>query len=57
MLAVGDKTDFMKYVELKDLDKDERNIYDWVKNQQNDVYIGAIFKAIAASSAGEAIKK
>ncbi len=57
MLAVGDKTDFMKYVELKDLGKDERNIYDWIRNQQNDVYIGAIFKAIASSSAGEAIKK
>ena len=47
----------MKYVELKDLGKDERNIYDWIRNQQNDVYIGAIFKAIASSSAGEAIKK
>ena len=57
MLAVGDKTDFMKFVELKDLGKDERNIYDWVKNQQNDVYIGAIFKAIASSSAGDAIRK
>ena len=57
MLAVGDKTDFMKYVELKDLGKDERYIYDWIRNQQNDVYIGAIFKAIASSSAGEAIKK
>ena len=57
MLTVGDKTDFMKYVELKDLGKDERNIYDWIRNQQNDVYIGTIFKAIASSSAGEAIKK
>lgn len=57
MLAVGDKTDFMKYVELKDLGKDERNICDWIRNQQNDVYIGTIFKAIASSSAGEAIKK
>ena len=57
MLTVGDKTDFMKYVELKDLGKDERNICDWIRNQQNDVYIGTIFKAIASSSAGEAIKK
>lgn len=56
MLAVGDKTDFMQFVELKDLGKDERNIYDWVKNQQNAVYIGAIFKAIASSRAGDAIK-
>ena len=47
----------MKYVELKDLGKDERNICDWIRNQQNDVYIGTIFKAIASSSAGEAIKK
>lgn len=57
MLTVGEKTDFMKFVELKDLGKDERNIYDWVRNQQNDVYIGAIFKAIASSGAGEAIRK
>lgn len=57
ILAVGDKTDLMQFIELEDFSKDERNIYDWIKNQQNDVYIGAIFKAIASTSAGVAIKK
>ena len=39
MLTVGDKTDFMKYVELKDLGKDESNIYDWIRNQQNSLFL------------------
>lgn len=55
--VVEDKIDWTQFAESKDLGKDEKNIYDWVKNQQNDVYIGAIFKAIASSRAGEAIKK
>ena len=38
-LAYGDKTDFMKYVELKDLGKDESNIYDWIRNQQNSLFL------------------
>ena len=57
MLAVGDKSDFMKSVESKYLGKDEKNIYDWVKNQQNNVYIGDVFKVIASSRAGDAIRK
>ena len=39
MLTVGDKTDYMKYVELKDLGKDESNIYDWIRNQQNSLFL------------------
>ena len=58
MLVVGDKTDIMQFIELNDLSEDEKNVYDWARNQQSGVYIGAIFKGIAASSsASDAIKK
>lgn len=47
MLVVGEKTDIMQFFELNNLSVDEKNIYDWAKNQQSDVYIGVVFKAIA----------
>lgn len=49
--AVADKSDFTQFVEINDLSVDEKNIWDWVYNQQNDLHIGSVLKYIASHPA------
>lgn len=58
ILAVGDKADITKFADLEHLTKNEKNVYSWFKNKQRNVYIGDVFKTIAAlSSTKDTIKK
>lgn len=51
--AVADKSDFTQFVEINDLSVDEKNIWDWVHNQQNDLHIGSVLKYIASHPAAK----
>ena len=48
LFAVEDKSDFMQYVDVQQLNEDEKNIWDWVHNQQKDLHIGSVLKCIAS---------
>ena len=58
LFAVADRSDFTQYVELEQLSKNEKNVWDWVHNQQEDLYIGAVLECIGSHpSAKKAVQK
>lgn len=58
MLVVAEDSDFTQFVDVNQLNNDEKNIWDWVHNQQKDLHIGSVLKCIALHpSAGRAVKQ
>ena len=51
LFAVSDNSDFAQYVDVQQLNEDEKNIWDWVHNQQKDLHIGSVLKCIASHPA------
>ena len=48
LFAVADNSVFTQFAEIDDLSIDEKNIWDWVHNKQNDLHIGSVLKYIAS---------
>lgn len=58
MLVVAEDSEFTQFVDVNQLNNDEKNIWDWVHNQQKDLHIGSVLKCIALHpSAGRAVKQ
>ena len=56
--VVADKVDITQWVGINELKPDEKNIWDWVHNRQQDLHIGEVLKTIAMHpSANEAVKR
>ncbi len=53
LFAVADNSDFTQFAEVGDLNVDEKNVWDWVHNQQNDLHIGSVLKCIASHPAAK----
>lgn len=53
LFAVADKSDFLQFVEVDNLSKDERNIWNWLHNQQKDLKIGDVLKCVASHPAAK----
>ena len=53
LFAVADKSDFLQFVEKNDLNKDEKNIWNWLHNQQKDLKIGDVLKCVASHPAAK----
>ena len=51
LFAVADNSDFTQFVDVDQLNEDEKNIWDWVHNQQKDLHIGSVLKCIASHPA------
>lgn len=47
LFTVADKSDFTQFADIDQLNEDEKNIWDWVHNQQKDLHIGSVLKCIA----------
>lgn len=50
LFAVANNSDFTQCMNINALSKDEKNIWDWMYNKQNNLYIGFILKYIASQS-------
>lgn len=50
LAAVTDKNDLTEYIEIEQLSEDEKNILNWVHNQQKNLYIGSVLRCIASHS-------
>ncbi|MBD5527616.1 MAG: hypothetical protein HDR02_04285 [Lachnospiraceae bacterium] len=48
LFAVADNSDFTQFVDIHQLNEDEKNIWDWVHNQQKGLHIGSVLKCIAS---------
>ena len=48
LFTVADNSDFTQFVDIDQLNEDEKNIWDWVHNQQKDLHIGSVLKCIAS---------
>lgn len=58
LFAVADQSDFTKLAYTDELNKDEKNVWNWVHNQQKNLHIGTVLKCIASNSyAKEAVEK
>lgn len=58
LLTVADNSDLTQVADVDQLNKDEKNIWDWVHNKQKDLHIGSVLKCIASHpSTKEAIQK
>lgn len=55
LFAVADNSDFTQFVDVDQLNEDEKNIWDWVHNQQKDLHIGAVLKCIASHPATQSV--
>ena len=57
LFTVADNSDLTQYVDVQQLNEDEKNIWDWVHNKQKDLHIGSVLKCIASHpSARKAVK-
>lgn len=58
LFTVADNSVFTQTVDVQQLSADEKNVWDWVHNQQKDLQIGSVLKCIASHpSAREAVHK
>lgn len=58
LFTVADNSDLTQFADVNQLNKDEKNIWDWVHNQQRDLHIGAVLKCIAShTSTQSAVRK
>ncbi|MBD5089618.1 MAG: hypothetical protein HDT30_12570 [Clostridiales bacterium] len=58
LFTVADNSDFTQYVDVQQLNEDEKNIWDWVHNRQKDLHIGSVLKCIASHpSARKAVQE
>lgn len=58
LFTVSDTSDFTQFVNVDNLNEDEKNVWNWAHNQQKDLHIGSVLKCIALHpSVVEAIKK
>lgn len=48
LFTVADNSDLTQVVDVNRLNEDEKNILDWVHNQQKDLHIGSVLKCIAS---------
>ncbi len=48
LFTVADNSDLTQAVDVDQLNEDEKNIWDWVHNQQKDLHIGSVLKCIAS---------
>ena len=46
LFAVADNSDFTQFVDVDQLNEDEKNIWDWVHNQQKNLHIGSVLRHI-----------
>lgn len=53
LLSVSDNSDITEYVDVGHLKKEEKDIWDWAHNQQENLYISEVLKYIAFHSAAK----
>lgn len=58
LFTVSNNSDFTQHVDVQQLNEDEKNIWNWVHNQQKDLHIGSVLKCIASyPAARKAVKE
>lgn len=57
LFSAADNSDFTRFVDEDQLNEGERNIWNWVHNQQKNLTIGTVLQSIASHpSAGKAVR-